>query len=46
MLTKVSLIDGKGVEKEVDTTADELVVVTDVALVPELSVPFLVDFFG
>ena len=46
MLTTVSLRDDKGMEEEVDTTADELVVVTDVALVPELSVPFLVDFFG
>ena len=48
VLTTVSLRDGKDVEGGVDTTADELVVVTDVVLVPELSVTFLVDleFFG
>ena len=48
MLTTVFLRDGKGVEGGVDTTADEVVAVIDVALVPELSVTLLVDldFFG
>ena len=46
VLTTVSLRDDKGMEEEVDTTADELVVVTDVVLVPKLSVTLLVGFFG